>query len=267
MSILRRGIEGLIFGQRQNVDERPAFRIRSKNYLVADEYPTWNISNEAYNSKIASEMRGSRGIDYFIGLCGGGTQVLYQLSLLTEQNSLKKVYIVDKLPGQLKNLEELVALFNDSKSNKDYTKRVWRDHDHNPKVPCGRPAFWDLQISTNILRPAPRYPVDLNLIQSDITTFLSQQKSPGKYFVYLSNALFTQGYIEARSANDLLLQIVNDNIFLDGTKIFSSGTWRPDGQFLIKSGKRFLLKEYGSQESSRKLALRRWLKENGMEAN
>ena len=93
------------------MSERYQFRIKAKNFSLNKEkykVPDFIISNENLVSgrKVLSKIKA----DNFVGICGGGTQILYILSLLTRKNKLKSIKLIDYDKNQLLNFNYILKV-------------------------------------------------------------------------------------------------------------------------------------------------------------
>lgn len=240
--------EGL--GSRWKKSDAPGFKVVKRSYKLYSNSCNYQISNESYSTELIGEFDKHSDFNTFIGICGGGTQVLYLLSKLSKNNQLESCSIVDIATEQLKNLEELIDIYDKSKDNCAYAKNIAKKIGVTDAVEkthlCS--LYDKYQLSTNFVKPVPNYNVEIGLYESDIIDFLKKSDGPGKCFIYLSNALFS--YINNMRAIGLLSNVLCSPKFKNGTVVFCTVAYGLDGVFLTKNNQKFDVKEFGDNFSA-----------------
>ena len=137
-------------------------------------------SNEGYSADLRRAIVNLSGMDAYVGVCGGGDQNLFLLSLLLKHNDLRDVTLVDDDVGQPINFKDIVGIFN-TKSGRDYVSSMDIKGMRFQKNPCedwrcGKPKIRDGLGIKGVLR--------------DIVDYVGDIRERGTYFIYLSNALF-----------------------------------------------------------------------------
>lgn len=190
--------------------------LTAKPEIKLDElsFPT---SNERYPQRV-DRLLSEIEVDRYVGVCGGGTQNLYLLSLLQAKNGLSKVVFVDREIKQLRNFLDLAALFNDSKSMESYESGIKRRVNasmHSSYI--GVPNF----VKTNIRRPALKSDLEVELKFSNIDDYIEGLSDEGRYFIYLSN-IYQLGWLGYENTESLLDEISESDTFEPGSVVFMS---------------------------------------------
>ena len=178
----------------------------------------YNISNEripygvrAFLSSLAPR------VEFYAGICGGGTQNLEFFSIFEKSPRLKSVTLIDKEPAQLKHFKVLVDIFN-SASEEDYP---W----HIMALTSADEAPFFLEYARK-----PRIGNDLTVTLkcTDITAYIRGISEKGVYFIYLSNVVQHLQFAEhlglsngARNTpNQLLDAIISNPNIADGSMLY-----------------------------------------------
>ena len=189
------------------MSERYQFYIKAENFSLNKEkykVPEFIISNENLVSgrKVLSKIKA----DNFIGICGGGTQILYILSLLTRKNKLKSIKLIDYDKNQLLNFNYIVKAY---KKNKD-TIHYITDLSKRPDLTEGKlllkgnaiinrsyrfiaPMLFNKDYGfeeTNLRKPKIKGDLKIDLIYENFFKYIKTAKlKEGKYLIYVSNIL------------------------------------------------------------------------------
>lgn len=168
----------------------PNFRTKEKN-----KKPIYPISNENF-IPVKKNLESFKGFQYYIGICGGGTQNIFLLSLLTKNNKFKKISLVDKKISALVNFTYIAKAYNKSKDDLHYfsnTIKAYRRFKVN-YIPYFRfflPMFRYKSYGfeeTNFKYYQLKKDLTIYLEKADMVEYIRNLPS-GKYFIYLSNIL------------------------------------------------------------------------------
>ena len=189
------------------MSEKSQFNIKMKNFsLNKGKYrvPEFIISNE--NLVVAKHILSKIKIDNFIGICGGGTQILYILSLLTRKNKLKSIKLVDYDKNQLLNFNYIVKAYEKNKDPIHYIADLSKRPDFTDgKLPekgplssrsfrLVAPMLFNKDYGfeeTNLRRPKIKGNLRIELIYETFDKYFKTAKlKKGKYLIYTSN-IFT----------------------------------------------------------------------------
>ncbi|MEM0143648.1 MAG: hypothetical protein QXL94_06825 [Candidatus Parvarchaeum sp.] len=195
-------------------------KIKPINFTLSTKV-NFPISNEDL-SPLAKDLEKISGLNYYIGICGGGTQNIYLLYLLSNKNKFKSIRLLDVNKEQLLNFIDIVNVLKSSKNDLQYLSNlVKRQHTIIGGVsstytrflkyfyPMFKNKFYGFE-ETNLKRYLLRNFKEIELLQSDLTKYLvSERLQRGKYFVYVSN-IFTYTGMSWRRYKNLLLNIVKE---------------------------------------------------------
>jgi hypothetical protein len=173
-------------------------RIISKKFdIKKHERPKFPISNECF-TPIKATLNSLIGLDYYLGICGGGTQNIYLLSQLLLHNRFKKLALIDTKLVELDNFRYVAKAYNKTNDDLHYFASLIKHYKRfniNDALPYYRffwPSFfYDSFIfeETNFKKELPKN-IIVHLEQADIFKQISNNDLPiGKYFIYLSNGL------------------------------------------------------------------------------
>ncbi len=203
--------------------DRPeeAKRLSSKPFGVDRFYL---VSNEDYCDASLSAVGSLVGIIYYIGVCGGGTQNLCLLGKLLEKNNIERIRLVDKERRQLDNLGKIGDIYNKSDGDEKYSAALIRH--------AGGPLNM-IYASVNERKPKIRRDITIDTWMGLAEDYLKNNVNErGRYFVYLSNALF--GWIKEGESCEMLDRILSDEKFEDGSAVFFYSVRRHGGVMLEK---------------------------------
>lgn len=184
--------------------KKSQFKIKTKNFsLNKGKYRTPNfiISNE--NLVVAKHILSKIKVDNFIGICGGGTQILYILSLLTRKDKLKSIKLIDYDKNQLLNFNYILKVYEKNKDPIHYIAYLSKRPDFTdgklPKDESLRnralrfiaPMLFNKDYGfeeTNLRRPKIKGKLRIDLIHENFYTYMkSARLKKGKYLIYTSN--------------------------------------------------------------------------------
>jgi len=171
------------------------------------------VSNESCSDEPIKMLWSIKGIDRYIGICGGGTQNLHLLSMLKRNNNIKEVHLVDCNRMQLYNFSKIAKIYNHSKDDAEY-RTLLEQHINEVKYLSN--------LEPNKKKPCFDNDVTITLHNNDITDHLKNVKDPGRYFIYLSNILYDPIWMSNATSRDLLNQINAETCSKEGSIIFSA---------------------------------------------
>jgi hypothetical protein len=210
--------------------------------------PVFPVSNERYTAEALKEIRSLRGIDIYLGICGGGTQHLTLLSLLEENNEIKSVVLVDRNIVQLANFCLIAGIHNHTKTNsswmgglKSHMQRHYTVDHLSANYPIYYRPKWSwkklarinhtsyLEDMQSLARPIFSKPAKIELFWGEMisyTTFLetdsiSLSARSGRYFMYLSDSLLHD--MNVYHAARFLGSLSKNEAFREGSVIMSTG--------------------------------------------
>ncbi len=186
------------------------------------------VSNEMAESK---DMEKSvRGLDGYIGICGGGTQNISILSRLSRHNDLEKIVLVDRNYDQLENFRKVSEIFNSSEDSKAYREKL-KKHFLSSK---GYLSRYSSTVIDSMEKPVLKDDTVVKLVNSDIYSYLGKKKKAGSYAIYMSNAI--------RIPADLkytLNALSADDEIKDGSILILADQTLKNYYLLKKEGRRF----------------------------
>lgn len=158
------------------------------------------VANENFRS-IEHRIDKIRDADFYLGVCGGGTQNIYLLSILSKNCSLKSIELVDLNVVALENFINISEAFNKSEDSLYYLSNIikkYRQFKFKPKIiPYWRFFFGMFKYGsngfeeTNFRKVSLKKNILVKLKSGDILSYMKKENGKtGKYFVYLSN-IFT----------------------------------------------------------------------------
>ena len=181
--------------------KKSQFNIKMKNlYLNKDKYrvPAFIISNE--NLVSAKRILSKIEVDNFIGICGGGTQILYILSLLTRKNKLKSIKLIDYNKNQLLNFNYILKAYEKNKDpihyiadlskRPDFTdgKLPWYSSLYDRSLRFIAPMLFNKDYGfeeTNLRRPKIKGNLRIELIHETFDKYFKTAKLKKKKISYL----------------------------------------------------------------------------------
>ncbi|MDE1824392.1 MAG: hypothetical protein KGH74_03785, partial [Candidatus Micrarchaeota archaeon] len=158
--------------------------------------PEFPIANEDF-TPLRQELNKIRNINFYLGVCGGGTQNIYLLSFLTKHNKLRLVELFDILKPPLENFTHIAKAYNESVNNFDYFLRIIKQYRRFKvrDVPYHRFFFHMFHRKstgfeeTNFKKWTLSKNLTIKLIHQDILKHIKTINTEGVYFIYLSNIL------------------------------------------------------------------------------
>lgn len=196
------------------------YRINIDNSNFEPNSEIYGMCNERIPKDALYYFENLSGIDSFIGIAGDGDHILGLLSLLSQNNKIKDVYIVDKSLSQLMLTKlKIENYIQGTLDEKDYEilEKYLR---HELDTGLFREYFY---LANNWLLHR-YYDLDLKemnieFIQSDVSTFLANPFHSTKSFIYLSNVPY---HFEDTSASNKMIHLIEtSNSFKEGTIIYS----------------------------------------------
>ena len=134
-------------------------------------------------------------MEHYLGICGGGTQNLYLLQLLTKKNRFKWKRLIDSNKEQLLNFVDITNVLAYSKGDLNYMSNLAK-RPHLTYGRCGQYVRYFYSLfrdkshgfeETNLKMPNLRN-VEIELVFSEFTRYMKTETLPkGKYFIYISN--------------------------------------------------------------------------------
>ena len=179
------------------------------------------IANEDL-SPIAKDLKRTTEFNYYIGICGGGTQNIYLLYLLTKKNSFKLIRLLDVNKEQLLNFIDIINVMKGSKNDLQYISNLTKrphtivsiaDQTYTRFMRYFIPMFRSKSYGfeeTNLKKYTLQKVKRIELVYSDIAKYLnSEHLQKGKYFIYVSN-IFTYTGMSWRLYKNLLWNIIKE---------------------------------------------------------
>jgi hypothetical protein len=152
---------------------------------------TFPIANEDL-TPIAKTLRKLKDMTYYLGICGGGTQNLYLLQVLSKSNKFKWRRLIDNDREQLLNFMDLKEALVYSKDDLHYLSKLAK-RQHRVEGIYDRYFYFLFKNrsngfeETNLKRPKLKN-MEIELVYSEFFKYINTEKLPrGKYFIYLSN--------------------------------------------------------------------------------
>ena len=204
----------------------PDITNRSSRYVAGTKYAR---SNEGYSAGLRKVLGNLSGIGAYVGICGGGDQNLYLLSLLLKNNDLRAVTLVDDDVGQLLNFKDIVRIFN-TKRGFDYVSSMDLEGMRFQKNPC---EDWRCQ------KPKISGGLVVNGVLYDIVEYLRGLEERGTYFIYLSNALFF--HIPFDRSLQALEALLDNEVIADGSVAMQMTMGLSECNLLRKTGGEFAM--------------------------
>ncbi len=179
------------------------------------------IANEDL-SPIAKDLKRTTEFNYYVGICGGGTQNIYLLYLLTKKNSFKLIRVLDVNKEQLLNFIDITNVMKRSKNDLQYISNLTKrphtivsraDQTYTRFVRYFIPMFRSKSYGfeeTNLKKYTLQKVKRIELVHSDLAKYLnSEHLQKGKYFIYVSN-IFTYTGMSWRLYKNLLWNIIKE---------------------------------------------------------
>ena len=179
------------------------------------------IANEDL-SPIAKDLKRTTEFNYYVGICGGGTQNIYLLYLLTKKNSFKLIRLLDVNKEQLLNFIDIINVMKGSKNDLQYISNLTKrphtivsiaDQTYTRFMRYFIPMFRSKSYGfeeTNLKKYTLQKVKRIELVYSDIAKYLnSEHLQKGKYFIYVSN-IFTYTGMSWRLYKNLLWNIIKE---------------------------------------------------------
>ena len=207
-------------------------------YRNGPEYP---ISNETYSSMTVNKLCALRGIDRYIGICGGGNQNLFLCNMLQNSNDIHTATLVDVSPNQLSNFFRISDMYCKSNTSDEFVQKLeyWLgQNDQKPHI--DRP-----DLAPFCYKPTMTHGTTFDLVENSIGAYLEGFAVPGKHFVYLSNALL---YGSLNNPREVLSSIQKNKSFEEGTTLMAVDNNLTSTYFLTKDNGGFSVStEYGKE--------------------
>lgn len=179
--------------------EQGMIKVISTKFKASKKRPYFPIANEDL-TKLKKDLLKFSDIDYYFGVCGGGTQNIFLLAMLTKKNRLKKIELLDIQTEPLINFTYVAKAYNTSKDDLHYLTRLvkaYRRFKIKPETIPYRRFFSQMFFhkssgfeETNFKKHLLNRKIIVKLKHRDILKYIEKGKiKPGKYFIYLSNIL------------------------------------------------------------------------------
>lgn len=192
------------------------------------------VSNETYDSKTMSILKSLEGIERYAGVCGGGTQNLFLLDVLTYKNRIQQACLVDTDREQLYNMGRLARICDDSEDDEEYSSAI-RQHVRERGMRYHENRFpVYLTFRANSTKPHIKNDIVISMLNDSIENYLDEIAEPGKYFVYLSNALVD--HINMTTSIEILHDIESNDRFCEGSVVFLTDQSCSGAMLLEKRG-------------------------------
>ena len=168
----------------------PELVVRPLNFTLSKKV-TFPIANEDL-TPIAKHLKKLRGMRYYLGICGGGTQNLYLFQILDKLNKFKWRRLIDNDKEQLLNFMDIKDAFLYSNDDLHYLSNLAK-RQHAVGGIYSRYFYFLFKNKsrgfeeTNLKRPRLK-DMEIELVYSEFLNYITNEKLPrGKYFIYLSN--------------------------------------------------------------------------------
>ena len=164
--------------------------VRPLNFTISKKV-TFPIANEDL-TPVTRNLRKLRGMNYYLGICGGGTQNLYLLQILSKSNKFKWRRLIDNDREQLLNFIDIKDALVYSKSDLHYLSNLAKRRHivENAYVKYFYFLFKNKSRGfeeTNLERPQLKG-MEIELVYSEFLKYITTEKLPrGKYFIFISN--------------------------------------------------------------------------------
>jgi hypothetical protein len=164
--------------------------VKPLNFTLSKKV-TFPIANEDL-TPIANDLRKLKGMKYYLGICGGGTQNLYLLQMLSNSNNFKWKRLIDNDKEQLLNFIDIKDALMYSKDDLHYLSNLAKRQNVVEGIYVRYFYFLFKNKSrgfeeTNLRRPKLKN-MEIELVHSEFLKYVTNEKLPkGKYFIYLSN--------------------------------------------------------------------------------
>lgn len=182
------------------------------------------VSNEVLSSNTKAKLAEVSGITNTVFIAGGGTQVIAALSALAAKNDVRRAICVDSNPAQLRNLEKIAKIYNESQSSREYGEML---RSHSSEHRCDRKGLRWAERTIAEGKPYLSRPVTIVLVESDMKNFLCEITEQGGYFIHLSNAPnYAGNYFRMTpfggmvSSKDMLEAILQNSAIEEGSIIY-----------------------------------------------
>lgn len=164
--------------------------VKPLNFTLSKKV-TFPIANEDL-TPITKKLKKLIGLNYYLGICGGGTQNLYLWQILDRSNKFKWKRLIDKDREQLLNFIDISEAFTYSKDDLQYLSNLAK-RQHEVKSIYVRYFYFLFKNKsrgfekTNLRRPKLKN-MEIGLVYNEFLRYIKTEKLPrGKYFIYLSN--------------------------------------------------------------------------------
>lgn len=195
-------------------------KIKPVNFTLSKKV-VFPIANEDL-SPIARDLKKTTEFNYYVGICGGGTQNIYLLYLLTKKNNFNSIRLLDVNKEQLLNFIDIVNAMKSSKDDLRYISNLAkRQHMISSRadqtyarfvryfIPMFRSKSYGFE-ETNLKRYTLQNVKEIELVHSDLVKYMkSKYLQKGKYFVYISN-IFTYTGMSWKLYKNLLWSIIKE---------------------------------------------------------
>ncbi len=211
------------------------------------------LTNENYTDEALAAVRSLRGMTGYVGICGGGTQNIQLMGELSKDNMLEDVRLVDMSGMQLHNFRKLAEIYNNSKSDEEYAGALemyaringepyLRLFSYTPN--CKRASLkTDTLVKLrkyyiqDYFGPGCRSKLEGLAAEQDINSEVGLVERKGKYFIYLSNALYD--YLDGTESLKVMDDIRNNENVEDGSAVLMVDALPSDVIMLEKNGYAF----------------------------
>ena len=182
-------------------------------------------SNEGYATGMRRILRNLSGMDEYAGICGGGDQNLYLLSLLMKNNDLRRITLFDNNVSQLVNFKNIVKIFN-TREGDDYVFAM--DTKSLGSRSSTRGNDWRCR------KPKIKSDLEINGMLCDFAGRVCRINERGRYFLYFSNTMFDSAHISPARSARVLRSVLANEMIKDGSVLMLMTIDLTEGSLLRK---------------------------------
>src|SRR5271157_1228277 len=186
-------------------------------------------SNEGYTTGMRRILRNLSGMQEYAGICGGGDQNLYLLSLLMNNNDLRRITLFDNNVSQLVNFKNIVKIFN-TREGDDYVFAM--DTRSLGYRSSSKRSDWRCH------KPEVKNDLEINGVLCDFAEHVCGINEQGRYFLYFSNAMFDRTHIPPARSAEVLRSVLANETIKDGSVVMLMTIDLNEGSLLRKESEK-----------------------------